>query len=138
MDTEIKNILILVGFELNESNNFNGIIIPRDQLLSDTKYNEIKALIPELKKKYSSSLLTSLQKNADIIQKWPLLNFVRQILNTYGYKMEPIRKADGYTLDGIKKYKRYFQIKNKHEKNEENIKKIILETCELNEQNCEY
>jgi hypothetical protein len=114
MDTEIKNILILVGFELNESNNFNGIIIPRDQLLSDTKYNEIKALIPELKKKYSSSLLTSLQKNADIIQKWPLLNFVRQILNTYGYKMEPIRKADGYTLDGIKKYKRYFQIKNKH------------------------
>ena len=28
--------------------------------------------------------------------------------------MEPIRKADGYTLEGIKKYKRYFQITKKH------------------------
>jgi hypothetical protein len=28
--------------------------------------------------------------------------------------MKPIRKADGYTLEGVKKYKRYFQIyKNK-------------------------
>ena len=25
--------------------------------------------------------------------------------------MEPIRKSDGYTLEGIKKYKRFFQIK---------------------------
>jgi hypothetical protein len=29
--------------------------------------------------------------------------------------MEPIRKSDGYTLDGIKKYKRYFLIKKKIE-----------------------
>ena len=60
--------------------------------------------------------MTSLQKNADKSQKWPLLNFVRQILNTYGYKMEPIRKSDGYTLEGVKKYKRYFQIKIKDQK----------------------
>ena len=25
--------------------------------------------------------------------------------------MEPIRKSDGYTLEGVKKYKRFFQIK---------------------------
>ena len=24
--------------------------------------------------------------------------------------MEPVRKADGYTLEGVKKYKRYFLI----------------------------
>jgi hypothetical protein len=54
--------------------------------------------------------LTSLQKNADKSQKWPLLNLIRQILSVYGYKMKPIRKADGYTLEGVKKYKRYFQI----------------------------
>jgi hypothetical protein len=65
--------------------------------------------------------MTSLQKNADIVQKWPLLNFVRQILNTYGYKMEPIRKADGYTLDGVKKYKRYFKITQKNNKNTKQI-----------------
>ena len=57
--------------------------------------------------------MTSLQKNADKSQKWPLLNLVRQILNVYHYKMDPIRKADGYTLEGIKKYRRFFQIKKK-------------------------
>jgi hypothetical protein len=55
--------------------------------------------------------MTSLQKNAYKSQKWPLLNLARQILSFYNYKMEPIRKSDGYTLEGVKKYKRFFQIK---------------------------
>jgi len=113
MDEESKHILNIIGLEFNDLKDLNDLFIPRDQLLSDTKYNEIKGLLPELKKKYSSSSMTSLQKNANIIQKWPLLNFTRQILNTYGYKMEPIRKADGYNLHGVKKYKRYFQIQSK-------------------------
>jgi len=115
MDTESKDILKLVGFEFNDIDKLDEYIIPRDNLLSDSKYDEIKKLIPLLKKKYSSSLMTSLQKNADKTQKWPLLNFVRQLLNTYGYKMVPIRKSDGYTLDGIKKYKRYFQLTKKYD-----------------------
>lgn len=113
MDDKIKDILKTIGIEFSEVGDLHGTIISRDQLLSDNKYDEIKLLIPDLKKKYSSSLMTSLQKNADITQKWPLLNFVRQILNIYGYIMEPIRKSDGYTLEGIKKYKRYFKIKKK-------------------------
>jgi hypothetical protein len=125
MDDEIIDIFKSIGFKFSE---LNGLIIPREKLLSDTKYDEIKLLIPNLKKKYSSSLMTSLQKNADIIQKWPLLNFVRQILNTYGYTMEPIRKSDGYTLEGIKKYKRFFQIKKKLDSNL--IKTIILNNDE--------
>jgi hypothetical protein len=124
MDEETINIFKSIGFEFGEANELNGLIISREQLLSDAKYDEIKLQIPGLKKKYSSSLMTSLQKNADIIQKWPLLNFVRQILNTYGYTMEPIRKSDGYTLEGIKKYKRYFQIKKKL------VKTIILNNDE--------
>ena len=69
-------------------------------------------------------------KNADKSQKWPLLNLVRQILNVYHYKMEPIRKADGYTLEGVKKYRRFFQIKKKHfthDNTSENTKIILLE-----------
>jgi len=110
MDYETKEILKLIGLEFNNSNTIKEQLIPRETLLSNNKYNEIKLYIPELKKKYSSSFLTSLQKNANTSQKWPLLNLTRQILQIYGYKMEPIRKANGYTLDGIKKYKRYFII----------------------------
>jgi hypothetical protein len=121
MDENSKFILKIIGLEFNDLTELNGLIILREQLLSDIKYEQIKLLIPELKKKYSSSFMTSLQKNADLLQKWPLLNFVRQILNTYGYKMEPIRKADGYTLDGVKKYKRYFKIIQKNNKHTKQI-----------------
>ena len=41
-------------------------------------------------------------------QKWPLLNLVRQVLLSSGYNMKPKRLSDGYTKDGIKKYKRIF------------------------------
>jgi hypothetical protein len=65
--------------------------------------------------------MTSLQRNASNLQKWPLLNLVRQILSIYRLKMTPIRKSDGYTLDGKKRYKRYFKIeKNKNNTNTNN------------------
>ena len=128
MDNEIKLIFKIVGLEVNHFQQLNGLTISREILLSDDKYDEAKILIPDLKKNYSSSFMTSLQKNADKSQKFPLINLVRQILNVYDYKMEPIRKSDGYTLEGVKKYRRYFQIKKKHLNNETNhdvnIKKI--------------
>ena len=125
MDEESKTILKIIGFEFDELKQLDGLIIPRETLLSDTIYEKIKSKIPELKKIYSSSFMTSLQKNADKSQKWPLLNLVRQILNVYYYKMDPIRKADGYTLEGIKKYKRFFQIKKKFvtQENDDDVEK---------------
>lgn len=120
MDEESKCILKYAGLDFPDVSDFDGILIPREQLLSDLKYDEIKKLIPDLKKNFSSSFMTSLQKNAEKVQKWPLLNLVRQILHIYNYQMEPIRKANGYTLEGVKKYKRFFQI-NKREKSIENI-----------------
>jgi hypothetical protein len=46
--------------------------------------------------------------------------------------MEPIRKSDGYTLEGVKKYKRYFQIKKRTPvaKTCDDIKKIELNDVE--------
>jgi len=127
MDKESKIILKNVGIEFENLTELNGLFIPRETLLSDAKYDEIKKLIPELKKNYSSSLMTSLQKTAEMSQKWPLLNLVRQILNIYNYRMEPVRKADGYTLEGIKKYKRFFLIKKKIQ-----IQNDVLENKEIN------
>ena len=131
MDEEIKSIFKIVGLEISHFDELNGMIISRETLLSDNKYDELKYLIPELKKNYSSSFMTSLQKNAEKSQKWPLLNLIRQILHVYGYKMDPIRKADGYTLEGVKKYKRYFLIHKKNNNNE--IKKIDLNNINENE-----
>ena len=140
MDNNLIQILNDIGIIIENLNDSNGLIIEREQLLSDEKYDQIKNIIPELKKKYSSSFLTCLQKNADKNQKWPLLNLVRQLLNIYNFKMTPIRKADGYTLEGIKKYKRYFQISKKHTTKTNNdtnndvtniIKKIEFENNEF-------
>ena len=114
IDEISKNILIASGIMINSSEYPDEILILRDSLLSDKIYKSIEPNIVELRKTLSSSSLTSLQKGADKSQKWPLLNLVRQILNVYGYKMIPIRKSDGYTPDGIKKFKRYFQVIKKN------------------------
>jgi hypothetical protein len=110
MDEESKAILLKIGIGFNELSDLEGLLIDRELLLSDKKYDEIKTYIQNLKKKYKSYSMTCLQRDADKKQIWPLINLVRQILNKHDYKMEPIRKANGYTLDGVKKYKRFFKI----------------------------
>lgn len=87
--------------------------IPREVFLNDEKYNKIRDKILELKYVISSSYNTCLHVNAKQKQRFPLLNLVRQILHVYGYDMVPIRKSNGYTKDGIKLYKRYFQVEKK-------------------------
>jgi len=115
IDEVSKKILVATGILVNSKDYPDEILILRDMLINHEIYVSLKNNILELKKNLSSSSLTSLQKGAEKTQKWPLLNLVRQILNVYGYKMIPIRKCDGYTLDGIKKFKRYFQVVKKIE-----------------------
>ena len=110
MDPLCKTILAQSGIVFNSEIEMDGMMIERDIFLSVHKYQEVQKLLPELEKNFSSSLLTSLHKNANENQKWPLLNLIRQILSIYKYKLIPIRKADGYTSNKIKKYKRFFMI----------------------------
>lgn len=105
MDDALRDILTQIGIEIHQGN-----LIDRNTLISDTKYEEIKPNIQNIKQYYSSSYLTSLQTNADKKQKWPLLNFLRQILKIRGVTLTPIRKANGYTKEGKKLYKRFFLI----------------------------
>jgi len=106
IDETTKKILEKVGISFVETE----ILIDREALLNFSIYDELKPEIDQLKKVFSSSSLTSLHKEANTKQKWPLLNLIRQVLKVYGYKMEPIRKCDGYTVDGIKKFKRFFLV----------------------------
>jgi len=99
------------NIKCNVIDDINGLIIPRESLLDPILYQKIKPDIPKIKQIMSSSLFTSVQKNADKSQKWPLINLIRQILRKYDYNLDPKRVCDGYTKDGIKKYKRFFEIK---------------------------
>jgi len=114
----VKKFLNNCTIVFDDWNQLDGMLIPRETLLSTMTYDNIKDDIQTMKKIYSSGSLTSLQKNAQDIQKWPLLNLVRQILKSNNYKMEPIRKSNGYTQEGKKKYLRYFIIKKAKVENE--------------------
>tara|TARA_Y100000389_G_C17421928_1_gene497221 strand:- start:222 stop:647 length:426 start_codon:yes stop_codon:yes gene_type:complete len=86
------------------------MVIPREILIQNEKYSNIKAYIATFKKQFSSSYLTSLQNTAQNKQRWPLLNLVRQILKSHHFKLTPRRLCDGYNKDKKKKYRRVFII----------------------------
>ena len=111
MDETSKKFLNDAGINFENLEDLDGQMIPREEFLNPLKYGQLKDRIIELKKLYSSSSLTGLQNGAEKKQKWPLLNIVRQLLHVYKMEMEPIRKSDGYTPEGVKKYKRYFVIR---------------------------
>lgn len=118
LDSDTNSVLIVNFFNkcnviCNDINNLDGTIIYRDTLLNPNLYDKIKQDIPLLKNILNSSTYTSVQKNAENNQRWPLINLIRQILKRYNYELKPKRLADGYTKDGQKKYKRLFEIKKK-------------------------
>ena len=112
----IKDFLNKCSIVFDDFSQLDGMLIPRDLLLSNEKYESVREDIEKKKKLYSSGSLTALQKNAEASQKWPLLNLVRQILKSNNFKMDPIRKSNGYTKEGKKKYLRFFAIKQIKEK----------------------
>lgn len=98
------------NININNLQELHGLTIERDLLLNISIYNELKIHIPNLKSLLKTSICTSTQKNAEIHQKWPLLNLIRQLLKNKGYKLEPKRISNGYNKEGKKLYKRLFII----------------------------
>jgi len=109
-DKLILNFLNNCEIKCADLDSIVGIIIPREQLLNITLYDKVKCDIPKLKSILHSSVYTSVQKNAADNQRWPLLNLVRQLLRRYQYDLKPKRVCNGYTKEGQKKYKRFFEI----------------------------
>lgn len=73
-DKMIKDFLNRCGLVFTEWEQLDGMVLSRDTLLSAAIYEKVKRDIVKLKELYSSGSLTSLQKNAQTSQKWPLLN----------------------------------------------------------------
>jgi len=107
---------------IQDLDSLEGQVIPRDLLICDKKYEECKNDIASLKQFLSSSRLTSLQSTAELTQRWPLLNAVRQILKVHMFRMVPIRLSDGYTKEGKKIIRRLFKV--------EKMKKINIHVNE--------
>lgn len=106
-------IIILLnksGLLFEKIEQLDGTIIPRDMLLNPENYNQVKKIIPQMKSYFSSTYMNSLQSTAEKKQKWPLINLLRQMLKASQYKMVPLRKAEGYTKDKKKIFRRYFRI----------------------------
>ena len=118
MNSDIIKLLNKCKIPFDNEQQLEGMLIPREVLLSINTYEKIKPEIDKIKKIFSSSSLTCLHQKAVENQKWPLLNLVRQILRACQYQMNPIRKSDGYTKDGKKKYKRFFLIKKQKDTKE--------------------
>tara|TARA_Y100000590_G_scaffold442879_1_gene571565 strand:+ start:1412 stop:1762 length:351 start_codon:yes stop_codon:yes gene_type:complete len=111
MNAEIINFLNKCNLVFDTPEQLNNMEVSRDIFLQKDKYEEIRGAIDKMKQfGFSSSALTSLQKNAFQKQKWPLLNLVRQILRANNYKMIPVRKCKGSTKAGKKIYVRSFKI----------------------------
>tara|TARA_Y100001958_G_scaffold48682_2_gene32545 strand:- start:1279 stop:1725 length:447 start_codon:yes stop_codon:yes gene_type:complete len=98
------------GIACSKYTDLDDLVIPRDILVCNNKYDSLQEYVVLFKKHFSSSYLTSLQNTAGNKQRWPVLNFVRQILKAYNFKLTPKRLCDGYTKEKKKKYKRVFVI----------------------------
>ena len=122
-DKKIFDFIKLIGVPIENIGQLNGLMIERDFLVNLKNYEKVREKIPEIRKIYSSTFLTSLHSNAEKNQKWPLLNLLRQILRRMDYIMEPIRTSNGKDSKGKKLYKRYFRIQKKMEQPE--IKTIM-------------
>ena len=96
MDEDIKCFLNKIGLPIEEECDLENQLVPREMFLDKAIYKKIYDEIPVLKNYIKSSNNTCLHKNAEVSQRWPLLNITRQILKNYNYRMNPIRKAEGY------------------------------------------
>ena len=110
-NSKILEFLNKCGIICDNIEQINDIQISRESLLDTELYNDVQEYIPEFKQIFSSSSHTALQSSAQQNQQWPLLNLVRQILKSIGYKLEPKRLCDGYDNNNKKKYKRIFIIR---------------------------
>jgi len=109
----IVDFLNKAGVHCEEIGDLDGLQLDRDALLDTGNYEKARENIPQLKKLFSSSYLTSLQSSASKTQKWPLINLIRQILKFSEHSLTPKRLCNGYTPGGVKKYRRIFIIEKR-------------------------
>ena len=111
--TLILSCLRICHINVSSIEELKGYMIERDTLLDKTLLIPITSQLEKLRSFLSSTTLTSLQRNAQEKQAFPVINFVRQLLRSIQYEMKPHRVSNGYDENKKKLFKNYFIIQQK-------------------------
>lgn len=132
MEDCIKLFTVL-GYNIKSKNDLLDLTIPREKLLDNTLLKDIQNAISDVSKKYKSSKLTCLHKNSTNKQKFPIINFIRQVLKCNNLYLKPLVLCRGYNKSNGKKIiDRYFKIININDINY--INQIIDEKSDLTDE----
>ena len=101
--TLIQKLFKPLNIQFNELNEIINLEISRDLLLKPEIKKQYCELIPEFKKFYKTSKLTSLHSNSCIKQKTQSINMLRQVLKCNNLKLTPKVVSLGYSKINGKK-----------------------------------
>jgi len=109
----ILSCLRICHINVSSIEELEGHMIQRDMLLDKSVLIPLISHVEKLRSFLSSTTLTSLQRNAQEKQAFPVINFVRQLLRSIQYKLKPHRVSNGYDENKKKLFKNYFIIHQK-------------------------
>jgi len=101
--------IINIDIDIDDKDSLLNYTFERDILLDQTVIDKYYEMIKNLKKNYTSDVLTCLHMNSTIKQRFPGINMLRQILKCNGLKLKPKVVSMGYIGD-VKMVKRFFTI----------------------------
>ena len=105
----LLKLLKIIHIDVEDKELLKGYTFERNILLKQEVIDKYYDMIKNLKKQYTSDMLTCLHMNSINKQKFPGINMLRQILKSNGFKLKPKVVSMGYAGD-IKMVKRFFVI----------------------------
>ena len=105
----LLKLLKIINIDIEEKDSLLNYTFERDILLDQTVIDKYYEMIKNLKKNYTSDMLTCLHMNSTIKQRFPGINMLRQILKCNSLKLKPKVVSMGYIGD-VKMVKRFFTI----------------------------
>ena len=112
MDPLIIEIFEYLGHNITKKEDLTSITLTVESLKNPELIQKLYSIIPKVKSKYKSTSLTCLHKNSMEKQKFPAINFIRQILKCNGYILNGYYICNGYNKhNGAKLLNRFYNIK---------------------------
>ena len=112
MDPIIIEIFQYLGHDIKKEEDLTSITLTVESLKDPELIQNLYSIIPRVKSKYKSTSLTCLHKNSMEKQKFPAINFIRQILKCNGYLLNGYYICNGYNKqNGAKLLNRFYNIK---------------------------